>query len=189
MRDRLWIGSFWHQLLYPELGPGGFQDPTGMLASAVRRVFGSSLPEHVVAARIHYDSAAGYVEQRAVAASVLGHLHHTLALRERRLLGFVHGRFLYCCGYFPPAEQQGEISSEVVATDLTNRLRELVGHLREEHDILLLGIAADNTAQGKPPCSDKLLNTPWWLCALSCRSKKATCSYATPQDAASSASS
>ncbi|MGI6609065.1 MAG: helix-turn-helix transcriptional regulator [Limnochordia bacterium] len=150
MRDRLWIGSFWHQLLYPELGPGGFQDPTGMLASAVRRVFGSSLPEHVVAARIHYDSAAGYVEQRAVAASVLGHLHHTLALRERRLLGFVHGRFLYCCGYFPPAEQQGEISSEVVATDLTNRLRELVGHLREEHDILFtVGIAFRRTIQPK----------------------------------------
>lgn len=142
MRDRLWIGSFWHQLLYPELGPGGYEDPTGMLASAARRLFGTDLPEYVVAARIHYGGVTAFDEQRGIATEVLTHLRQALSWCERRLLGFVHGRFLYFCGFLSADELQRTSEWEAAATNLTNRLRGLVAHLREEHDIpFTVGIA------------------------------------------------
>ncbi|NLN20274.1 MAG: helix-turn-helix transcriptional regulator [Firmicutes bacterium] len=131
MRDRLWIVSFWHQLLYPELGPAGYEDPTGVLASAARRLFGSDQPDYVVAARIHYGEATEHEQQRKTAAVVLRHLHSSFSFDERRLLGFVHGRFLYFCGRFQNASQPSSAS-----TELARRLRALVAHLRQEHGIL-----------------------------------------------------
>jgi hypothetical protein len=136
MRDRLWIGALWHQLLYPELGPAGYEDPEGMLTSAVRRAFGSALPEYVVAGRIDFAGASGIAEQRAVAACVLRGLHSHLSPRERQLLGFVHSRFLYFCG----GQNDGPWKTDAEA--LTRRLHRLARQLREEQGALFtVGLA------------------------------------------------
>ena len=181
MRDRLWIVSFWHQLLYPELGPAGYEDPTGVLASAARRLFGSDQPDYVVAARIHYGEATEHEQQRKTAAVVLRHLHSSFSFDERRLLGFVHGRFLYFCGRFQNASQPSSAS-----TELARRLRALVAHLRQEHGILFTVGVSPDAIRGSAAFAGRR-NMPWSPCAYSCRRKKAACLSVIPPGEVNSA--
>ncbi|MGI6082959.1 MAG: helix-turn-helix domain-containing protein, partial [Limnochordia bacterium] len=100
-------------------------------------------PDFVVAARIHYGDATEDGQQRRTAAVVLGDLRRSFSLGERRLLGFVHGRFLYFCGHFPSALQ-----ADSALAELTRRLCALVAHLRREHGILFTVGVSSRRQQG-----------------------------------------
>ncbi len=126
--DHLWIGAFWHQILYPQISPGGLNDFGNFLAQTIKRTFGSTLPDYVAAARMDGLEDLKTPAQRKAAAALLRLLHSHLERHERKLLGFAHEGFLYFCGFFPDMADKPASCLDAVV----DRLRHVILILQSE---------------------------------------------------------
>jgi AraC-like DNA-binding protein len=129
--DRLWIGAFWHHILYPSISPGGPDDFGGAFARAICRIFGNNLPHFTAAARIDSLDNLHTAGQRKMAAKLLRLLRIRLCRHERKLLAFAHEGFLYFCGFLPDSGSGPGIDG------LADRLRQIVAELRQKEGILV----------------------------------------------------
>ncbi len=131
---RLWIGSFWNSLIYPEKCTDATYDPEWTVSYVYNTIMQDRFPDFVVCVGIEDRISSSDINNDKTLDNIVCQIRALIPEDQRRLIGFAHYN-IYFCGFY-------ENRAQGVDERLIQRLTSLQETLNKDDGIFVtIGIA------------------------------------------------